>query len=70
MTRLSTHILHNPSLLGVNRIDTAQRLKISCINPFCNSSHTCICNSAYSLEFILYRGKFGNVALGTKTMAC
>jgi len=53
MARLSTHILHDPSFLGVYSASIAQGLKLSRINPFCNNSHTCLCNSACSLGFIL-----------------
>jgi len=70
LTRLSTHIRHDPSFLGVNMAGIVQELKLSRINPFCNSSHTCLCNLACLLGFILQWGKYGSVALGIQSMAC
>jgi hypothetical protein len=40
MTQLSTYIFHDPSFLSVKRKSIVQGLKLSRVNPFCNSSFT------------------------------
>ncbi|KAK4568661.1 hypothetical protein RGQ29_004170 [Quercus rubra] len=42
MARLSTHIRHNPSFLGVSKAGTAQGLRLSLICPFNNKPSTCL----------------------------
>ncbi|EOY33325.1 Uncharacterized protein TCM_041283 [Theobroma cacao] len=70
MARLSTHILHEPSFLGANKAGQAQGLLLSRTRPFSNNSSTCLCTSARCIGGILYAGRFGNAAPGTKSIAC
>ncbi|KAK4600509.1 hypothetical protein RGQ29_010237 [Quercus rubra] len=70
MARLSTHICHDPSFLGVSKAGMAQGLRLSLMCPFNNKSSTCLLSSSCSFGLVRWCGRLGRLEPSTRSIWC
>jgi hypothetical protein len=67
---LSSHILQLPSFFGTNNVGTTQRLMLSSKCSFRINPSPCSCKISFSFILIQQWGRFGRLALDTKSVWC